>query len=929
MCIEKKKILCSAAFILLLLFLSFPSFATVTNEDCETCHSDPELKTERQGRTRSLYVDFKRFSVSVHKSLKCINCHLDAAVDEFPHPERLEKVDCGKCHEKASEEFFGGVHGKALKRGAPYAPTCSECHSEHYILPSQNFQSHTYKMNIPVLCGKCHREGAPVARVYNIPEKNILTNYSQSIHGEGLFKRGLIVTATCNDCHGNHLVLPHTHAQSTVSVFNIAKTCTKCHARIEEVHLKIIKGELWEQEPGAIPACSDCHQPHTIRRTSLVLGTSDRECLKCHEKEDVHKIVDGQEISLLVRKEDIQNSAHRNIPCVKCHTDIDPQRKRLCETSSRVDCSNCHAQIAEDYFKSGHGQAFVQKKPDTPYCTDCHGKHMVLSHLDERDKTYRTKIPQLCGDCHGKLDHPATAKTSQGNVLVDYSSSVHGQGLIKKGLLPSAVCSDCHSAHYILSHQDEQSSIHHKNLPATCATCHQGIYKEFARSIHSPSVSKTSEKLPNCEDCHSAHRIKEIQQDQFMAEVTHQCGSCHGDLSETYTETIHGKAYTLGYLKVAKCSDCHGAHDIRQVNDPDSHVGFNKVVGTCQKCHPDANRRFTGYLTHATHHDKKKYPVLHFTFWAMTSLLIAVFSFFGLHTLLWMPRSFKYLKEKRQHQKLHKKYYIQRFTTGQRVIHIFVILSFVGLALTGMMLKFASMDWAKSLADLLGGVGVAGRIHRISAVITFGYFFAHLFSLVRLKVKTKTSWRQIILGKRSLWFNTKDIRDFVGTIKWFLGLGPRPEYGRWTYWEKFDYMAVFWGVGVIGISGLILWFPELFTKILPGWLINVVMIIHSDEALLAVGFIFTVHFFNTHLRPESFPIDPVIFTGLVPLDEYMVDRPEEYRYLKESGKLKKSVVLKQISPKKMLAVRIFGFTFLAIGISLILLIIYSMLFGYK
>ena len=187
----------------------------------------------------------------------------------------------------------------------------------------------------------------------------------------------------------------------------------------------------------------------------------------------------------------------------------------------------------------------------------------------------------------------------------------------------------------------------------------------------------------------------------------------------------------------------------------------------------------------------------------------------------------------------------------------------------------------------------------------------------------------MIFGPRSLWFNKKDGRDFVGSIKWFLGLGPRPEYGRWTYWEKFDYMAVFWGVAVIGFTGLILWFPEIFTKILPGWLINVAMIIHSDEALLAVGFIFTVHFFNTHLRPESFPLDPVIFTGLVPLDEYRKDRPEEYRFLKDEDKLKKVMQLKEVSPRKMLAIRIFGFTLLFIGISLVLLIIYSMIFGYK
>ena len=916
-------------FTALFLILLISSLMAQSNEDCETCHSDPELEKQRQGRTISLHVDFKRFAGSVHQDADCINCHQDADVEEFPHAEKLEKVDCSVCHDVAGERFYAGIHGRALGRGAPYAPTCSECHGDHYILAPRNVRSRTYKMNIPVLCGKCHREGAPVARVYNIPERDILANYSQSIHGEGLFKRGLSVTATCNDCHGNHFILPHTSSQSTVSALNIAATCTQCHARIEEVHTKIIKGELWEQEPGAIPACSDCHLPHKVSTTGLVLGTSDRECLKCHEKEDAHKIVEGQQVSLTVLKEDIQNSAHRNIPCVKCHTDITPQIHRPCETAKRVDCSNCHAQVAEEYFESGHGQAYVQKNTNTPYCTDCHGDHRTLSHLDERDKSYRANIPQLCGDCHGKLDHPATQKTHQGNVLIDYSSSVHGEGLIKKGLLLSAVCTDCHNTHFILSAEKEQSSIHFKNILATCATCHQGIYKEFVDSIHRPIANDTDKKLPNCEDCHSAHQIKEIQQDQFMSEVTHQCGSCHEDLSETYMETMHGKAYTLGYLKSAKCSDCHGAHDVRKVDDPDSHVGFNHVVQTCQKCHEDANRRFTGYLTHATHHDKGKYPALHFTFWAMTFLLIGVFTFFGLHTLLWFPRSFKHLKRKREAAQIHKRYYIQRFSLAQRITHFFVILSFMGLALTGMMLKFAGMPWAKTLSDLLGGVEAAGRIHRFSAVITFGYFFAHLISLFKLKQRTKTSMLRIILDKRSLWFNKKDIKDFVGSIKWFLGLGPRPDYGRWTYWEKFDYMAVFWGVGVIGLSGLILWFPEAFTKILPGVVINVAMIIHSDEALLAVGFIFTIHFFNTHLRPESFPLDPVIFTGLVPLDEYKEDRPQEYQYLKDSGKLKKSVVLKDIDPKKMLPVRIFGYTFLVIGISLVVLIIYSMLFGYK
>ena len=126
-----------------------------------------------------------------------------------------------------------------------------------------------------------------------------------------------------------------------------------------------------------------------------------------------------------------------------------------------------------------------------------------------------------------------------------------------------------------------------------------------------------------------------------------------------------------------------------------------------------------------------------------------------------------------------------------------------------------------------------------------------------------------------------------------------------------------------------LWFPEFFTRLLPGWLINVATIIHSDEALLAVGFIFTIHFFNTHLRPDAFPMDNVIFTGLVPLEEYKKDRPYEFEVLKTSGDLKKKAVKDYISRKWEKLVTILGFCFLAIGILLILLIIYSVLFSYR
>ena len=915
------------------MILAAPALLAQTNEDCLDCHDDPELTTERQGREVSVYVNFNILKKSVHSEHECIDCHEDASDD---HPERLAAVNCGSCHDDAMAQFEAGIHGQALKRGDIYAPTCKECHGTHNIIPPSDPASRTFKMNIPVLCGKCHREGAPVARTYNISEHNILENYTQSIHGEGMFKKGLVVSATCNNCHGNHLILPHTNPKSSISMNNIANTCMVCHARIEEVHTKVIRGELWEKEPGAIPACTDCHPPHKVNRQNIVAQIADRACLRCHSKLDIHRVENGDTASVYIDKKTLGNSVHRDIPCVKCHSDVSTHLSRPCSTAGRVDCSNCHSEVANLYFDSGHGQAYFEKNPNAPYCTDCHGTHDAKSHFDETSLTYRATIPQLCGECHKADGKAATVEgLKEVNAFFDYTQTVHGKGLTEKGLLPSAVCTDCHTTHHNLPAADERSSVYWKNIPSTCASCHRGIFKEYEASVHAISnVNDTKEKLPTCADCHSAHGIFETHQDRFMSEVTLQCGSCHQDLSETYTQTIHGKAYQLGYLESAKCSDCHGAHRILGVNNPNSMVGARNIVATCQKCHEDANARFTGYLTHATHHDRDKFPILYYTYWFMTTLLISVFGFFGVHTLLWLPRSIQGIRERKQREaKAHasgmSKYYIQRFTASQRLTHIFVIISFLALALTGMLLKFSGLSWARFIVDLMGGVSGAGLIHRFAAIITFGYFAFHLFSLIKKKRDRRMSIKDMLSGPNSLMFNLQDLKDFGATLKWFFGLGPRPAYGRWTYWEKFDYFAVFWGVAVIGLSGLMLWFPVFFTKFIPGWLINVAHIVHSDEALLAVGFIFTVHFFNTHLRPEAFPMDTVIFTGLVPLEEFKETRPREYEEMKKSGKLKKVLVKQDLNPRWERTVKIFGSLFLAIGITIVILIIYSVLFGYK
>ena len=224
-----------------------------------------------------------------------------------------------------------------------------------------------------------------------------------------------------------------------------------------------------------------------------------------------------------------------------------------------------------------------------------------------------------------------------------------------------------------------------------------------------------------------------------------------------------------------------------------------------------------------------------------------------------------------------------------------------------------------------------GWLHRFAAVVIIGLFVFHLRQIWLGRKASGKGWFAYIFGADTLMFNLNDVRQVWESIKWFFGRGPRPHYGRFTYWEKFDYFAVFWGIFVIGSTGMILWFPVFFTRFLPGAAVNVATIIHSDEALLAVAFIFTIHFFNTHFRPDKFPMDPVIFTGRVSLEELRHDKPGEYEELMASTSIQEleDQLVGPVSKRWERAIRIFGFTALGIGLSLIALIVYAMLFGYR
>lgn len=911
-------------FLLLLLLASPAAAVPFEDDDCLTCHGEKSSWDLSKPEEAARYIVPASWEGSVHAELACTDCH--DGIAELPHEEKLPQPACASCHDEEQQIYHKSLHGQAVEKNDPLAPHCWDCHGNHLILPSSNPKARSNPINIPQMCGACHDENAPVARERNIDQHNILQNYAESIHGEGILQKGLTVSAVCSSCHTAHNVLPHTDPESSIHRENVVKTCTRCHALIEQVHRKVIEGKLWEEEPEKVPICIDCHQPHEARKVYYEEGVSDRDCMVCH----ANPVQGARGEIAAVDTQLLAGSTHAKVRCSQCHTGADARLNRPCETvAAKVDCSICHADQVQQHQKSYHGRLAQQGDPDAPVCLDCHSSHGTLSKKDPASSTFPNNVPALCGQCHQEGHKAAERKHStQTEIINHYSESIHGKGLLESGLVVTAVCTNCHTSHLILPKDDPESSVHPQNIRQTCGACHHGIQEAFEKSIHSPLVSKSDQPLPVCSDCHTAHSISRTDAEAFKLGMLETCGRCHQSVSETYFDTYHGKVSKLGSANAAKCHDCHGAHDILPVTDPESHLSRDNIVETCAKCHPGSHRRFAGYLTHATHHDPVKYPALFWTFWGMTGLLVGTFAFFGLHTLIWIPRSFVEQRRKRKELLESEDRYVVRFDRVTRQFHFTMILSFFGLALTGMTLKFSYMPWAVWLSKILGGFSAAGTIHRICAVVMVTLFAFHIGYVLSQKRHQGFTWKQMLTGTRTLVPTWRDIVEFFQSLKWFVRLGPRPQYGMWTYWEKFDYLAVFWGIAIIGSTGCILWFPEFFTYFLPGWMINVATIIHSDEALLAVGFIFTIHFFNTHFRPDKFPMDMVMFTGTVPLEELKRDKPGLYKELEESGQLEELIVPPPSKDFQFWA-KVFGFTALFTGLTLALFIIWTMLFGYR
>ena len=706
----------------------------------------------------------------------------------------------------------------------------------------------------------------------------------------------------CFDCHGGN---PNTfnlrEAHAIEDGFRVIETpadvpgfCGHCHSDMDtmqryEPSITVDPvAEFWEGVHGQhLKQSPDAEKPEAAT------------CLSCHPRHDMRAA------------EDPQSSVHP---------------RQLIKT-----CGDCHTEQRTAMRKGVHHASGERNElgAGTPLdCLQCHGTnvHGMVPAKDSRSPVFLDHQVTTCGACHE-------------NHLDTYNASVHGHGLHHSGLLVTAVCSDCHGAHDMYYAADRRSTLHPTNIAHTCGQCHQFIEDRLNQSVHgresglgeqteSPAVGGRMQRKPSCVDCHQGHDQPQPQSDGFRQQLPNRCGNCHTALALGYGMSVHGQLTRLGYEPAAKCSDCHGAHDILPIDAPQSRLAPGNRLETCKQCHPFAVQNFAGFDPHANHKDLQRYSLLHHICVWTENVLYLFFALFAVHAVLWYARSLLHtLRFGRHKTLLTKRRALVRFTPLMRVGYGLIVVSFMGLTLTGLPLKYSGQSWALRLSRILGGFESTSVWHHFFAMVILCTFGACVVSAVHTVIKhrrQKIGWKRVLLGPDSLVPNRRDAQDMKGMARWFVGLGPKPGFERWTYWEKFDYWAMYLAMALIGLSGLILWLPNVFSLIFPGYTLNVAFVIHSETALLTAGFLFIIHFFNTHLRPEKFPMDLSVLTGIVSEEHLRKARPEYLERMQREGRLEQLTAVAP-SRRRLRPVAVGGGLLLLLGFILLVWILLAAL----
>ena len=584
---------------------------------------------------------------------------------------------------------------------------------------------------------------------------------------------------------------------------------------------------------------------------------SNNDCLACHDNINI---------------QEYNSSVHGPNLCTSCHNDI--RAIPHIENPSKVNCSNCHKNESVVYNASDHGQAVKYGVPAAK-CLDCHGKpHAILDTRNQNSPVYRLNIPETCAKCHNDEGKMAKYNLLEAKPVMTYLETVHGKAFKEKGLASAAVCTDCHGSHDLSSPANPKSKIYWSNVPATCGKCHENVLNAYLRSIHGKAVTAGKRDAPVCTNCHGEHTIKSHKDPGSSVYSTviarKTCGQCHAaekivtkyrlpaSRVETYLQSYHGLAGNFGVTTVANCASCHGVHNILPANDTDSDVNKKNLPKTCGKCHPNAGEKLAKGSVHLVPSATQDKAVFYVT---CIYIFLIVMTIGGMlaHNML------DFIAALRIHYRRHQKEagYI-RFTLGERIQHLGLVITFILLAYTGFALRYHDAWWALPFTIWNPGFDWRGIVHRVAAFIFIGLALYHAYYLF-FTARGKEQLKALMVKQR-------DFSDFLFTMAYYFGIRKeKPKYGRFNYIEKAEYWALVWGSVVMIITGSMLMFENFFFQYLSKWIFDVARTIHYFEAILAVLAIIVWHWYFNVFHPQQYPVNLSMTTGKVTEEDHRED----------------------------------------------------------
>jgi predicted CXXCH cytochrome family protein len=354
----------------------------------------------------------------------------------------------------------------------------------------------------------------------------------------------------------------------------------------------------------------------SITAVALALGSTavpgprlaaQDSCTACHGNRDFIVGVAGDSArgeALFVDVEEYAKTVHGGFgfACTLCHSGVGDYPHA---EGTSVHCGDCHATAEAQLAGSVHGTPNPSTGERPAECADCHTEHDIRRPTDPESSVYRLTQFVTCARCHEDAERMGRFGQENVTTVSTYLESVHGHGLLEKGLTVAPVCTDCHGevtngAHTIVVVGDSASRMHRTHVVETCGRCHAGIMARYDRGIHGELYLAGNPDTPTCVSCHAEHGVRAITSPESGVNPQHiaqTCTGCHDTeefnqkygvataRGQTFSESFHGVALEAGQVTVANCESCHGAHEILPSSDPRSMIYPANLQETCGKCH--------------------------------------------------------------------------------------------------------------------------------------------------------------------------------------------------------------------------------------------------------------------------------------------------------------------------------------------------------